>query len=380
MLIGLAVFVALIVVLALLLDPIATWGTRRGLNKLKGFKASFSDVAVSVFPPRYTISRLKIVDDPARDWSDPLFYADRMTTSVAWRRLLHGDLVFDHRIDAPKVAIIQRSRNAESDESGAGKAKKLPDLLNEAPAVKLDRIAIKDGEVLFVDLTRENRPRFWVHDIEFAAENIATRSALSEGRSTVISGRAVVQKSGKLTLFASADPFAKGLTFAGRAGLQGLRVEDLYDVIEPATKLQATDGTFDCFVEFAARNGALSGGVKPMLKNVEIAATSGNIFNRFKAWIADSTLELFSDDVPGRDAVATTIPIKGDVKNPQTQLLPTVLGVVRNGFVQGLQSGFAHLPPPTAEKKEGVIRQVKDALKKKEGPPEAQPVKNGGGK
>ena len=58
------------------------------------------------------------------------------------------------------------------------------------------------------------------------------------------------------------------------------------------------------------------------------------------------------------------IPLKGRVSDVHTQLVPTILGVVRNAFVEGLAGGFADLPPETAPKKEGVIKQTLKALKK----------------
>jgi len=49
--------------------------------------------------------------------------------------------------------------------------------------------------------------------------------------------------------------------------------------------------------------------------------------------------------------------------------------VVRNAFVEGITGGFSYLPPPAAEKKQGVLKQAKDALDKDAGPPKAQPAK-----
>jgi hypothetical protein len=85
-------------------------------------------------------------------------------------------------------------------------------------------------------------------------------------------------------------------------------------------------------------------------------------------------VDLLSDDNSGRDAIATVIPIRGNIKDPKAQLVPTVMGVVRNAFVIGLNGGFAGLPPKTAPEKEGVFKQTVQALKKDAGPPEAQPV------
>ena len=110
------------------------------------------------------------------------------------------------------------------------------------------------------------------------------------------------------------------------------------------------------FAEFKAAGGAITGGVKPVLKNVKVRPTEDDFGNKLKAWIADKGLRLFSDRVPDRNAVVTIIPIKGRLDDPDVQLWPTVLGVIRNAFVEGISSGFTHLPPPTADKPAGEVR------------------------
>ena len=157
--------------------------------------------------------------------------------------------------------------------------------------------------------------------------------------------------------------------------LRGWKLAELYDFEEPKAKLQTPKGTLDVFAEFKARDGAISGGVKPVLKNVEVKPTESTLSNRLKAWLADEGLHLFSDRVPGRNAVATVVPIEGRLDKPDVQLWPSVLGVVRNAFVEGLSAGYMRLPPPMAEQKQGVITQAGQAVKKNEGPPKAQPTK-----
>jgi hypothetical protein len=176
-----------------------------------------------------------------------------------------------------------------------------------------------------------------------------------------------------LTLFVSADTWTKGLTCAGRVAVKGFRTAELYDLIEAKTNLQAPEGSIDLFVEFQVRNGEITGGVRPVLKNVKIRPDDSGLGDRLKAWAADKALDLFADRVPDRNAVATTIPIKGRITDPQAQLLPTVMGIIRNAFVEGVTSSFARLPPPEAPKKEGVMSQIKHAITKKAGPPKAQP-------
>ena len=54
-----------------------------------------------------------------------------------------------------------------------------------------------------------------VHDIQAALENLASRRNLMYGKPVLVSGRAILQHTGKLDLFLTADPLDEKLTFAG---------------------------------------------------------------------------------------------------------------------------------------------------------------------
>jgi hypothetical protein len=376
-LIGLGVLVAVVVLVRVLLDPIATRVTRKGLDDLKGFRGDFERVHVTLFGPGYTITRLKLTEEPVPDDGKkaPIFYAERVHVGVAWRQLLHGRLVASARVVEPKISIIERGEKPKKEEP-----KRAPDLsrqLREVIPFELARLEIVRGELLYRDLTAPRHPEVWVHRLEAAAENLPTRAKLADGRPATLTASGEVGRSGALTLFVTADPFASPLEFGGRFELRGLRVAELHDFIAPKTQLQAPKGTLDLFAEFQSKDGRIRGGVKPVLKNVEVRQAEPGFFAKVKAWFADEAVETASDRVPGRNAVAGVVPIEGRLVEPDVQLWPAVFGVVRNAFVEGLSSGFAHLPPEKADEKQGVLTQAKEALEKDEGPPKAQPAEEG---
>lgn len=377
-LVTLGILVALIIVLRLILDPLANHKTRAALNKLDGFKGDFQRVHVTVFGPGYDITHLKLIAVPdgvdKDDVGDnpPLIYVDRLHVGIDWRALLHFKLQASLRLTDPKFTIAP----SKAPSSPNKKAPDLSDQLEKVTALKIDRIEIVGGEVLFHKKAGAHQQQLWLHHLELTAQNLATRPALAHGRPATVSAHGVLGRSGDLDLFVSADPFASPLSFAGQLSEKGLRASELYEFIEPQTHLQAGKGTIDVFAEFVSKDGMLSGGVKPVLKNIQVRPTEAGVWNRMKAWLADKAVRVASDRVPDRNAVATTVPLKGKLTDPDIQLWPTVLGVVRNAFVQGLASGFENLPPPTADKKEGKVEQAKNALKKDQGPPKAQPSRS----
>ncbi len=172
----------------------------------------------------------------------------------------------------------------------------------------------------------------------------------------------------------TADPLAKKLTFAGQGRLQGLRLAELGELIGSKSDVAPDRGTLDMSLRFRAEDGRLSGGIRPILKGAGMRASKPGLGPKLKSLIADASLNIFKDDVPGRKAVATTIPIEGRVDDPNLQLLPTILGVVRNAFVRGLSDSLQGLPPPKAKEKEGTVEQARRALTPGRGKlPRAQP-------
>jgi hypothetical protein len=364
----LAILVALLVVIRVVLDPIAAHYAKKALNDGEGFRGDFAGVHVSILPPAFEIRRLKIIEHPHGDWDNPMFYVEKARLSILWRALLRGHLVANTWADHLKTLL-----KTNEEKEGGKKAKRISEVLEEKLPVRVDRVDVHHGELLVARGTGDKAPEMWIHDAELVAENLATRKALMEGEPARLQLTGRVQRSGKLGAHFTMDPWAKGLTFDGKASLRDLDLRELWAFTSEKSDLQATQGTVDLFADVRARDGVLSGGVKPVLKNVEVKSSSHDLGKRIKAALADAAIHVVSNDEEGEHRVATVIPIKGTVSDPHAQLVPTVLGVIRNAFVEGLAGGFSDVPPPTAGKKEGVLKQAWKALKKGEGEPEAQP-------
>lgn len=274
------------------------------------------------------------------------------------------DVAASIKLVAPEIRIFHAAPPPETDQEKAAKVAKKDDKKNDSKppteiidlnqefrkvtALDVDHIDILDGQVAFIDISRAERPELWLHDLQLSAENLTTRLHLADGRPVLLTAAGTLGKSGKVSIFITAEPFEKGLTFSGRAAVVGLQTSELYRFIEPTTKLQAPEGTIDIFIEFDCRNGELNGGVKPVLKNVKIRPAKKNPFAVIEAWAVDVAVKIFSDRVQQRNAVATVIPIKGTLTGANVELWPAIFGVLRNAFVQGLTSGYAHLPPANA--------------------------------
>jgi hypothetical protein len=337
------VVVALLVAARVALTPFVESRLRHSLANMKGMRGTFSHLDLSILHLSFALHDVRVEKLSAAGKATPYFQAARAEIGLYWTQLAHGQLVGAAELDRPKISLVSSPRPGERQE--VGEAPQLGKKLQEIAPLRLDRFEVKDGEVLWIDAHVPERPRLWLHGIAGTLENFATRAALARGEPSVLAVSGTLQRTGQLSLFASADPLAKGLTFAGQGRLQGLRLDELGELLAATAGITPSRGSLDMELRFKCVDGHLTGGVRPILKNADVQQAKPGFENALKAFLADAAIKLLSDRVPGRNAVATTIPIQGEVQNPQAQTWPTVLGVVRNAFVTGLAESLANLPP-----------------------------------
>jgi hypothetical protein len=157
-----------LLVLAIGLQPYARKKTREALVGLDGARGDFRDVQVSLFPLRYTITRLKISEKDSL-LKQPSFYAERLAVTLRWGSLLHG--VFRGTVDGHRVKIVL-------EEPPPGPDQPLPPLSRIIPVrAVVDRAQLRDSEVLYAWVHKQGWPTLWVHDIEATADSGKTEAS-----------------------------------------------------------------------------------------------------------------------------------------------------------------------------------------------------------
>jgi hypothetical protein len=370
--------VVLAVAFALALQPLARYATRRALDSVEGYRGSFEDAHLTLIPLRYRVTKLKLEPE---DRSRPTLYAELAGAGLDWKWLLHGRLRLSASVWKGNLVLREAKGKAATED--------LPDLAGIVKKVlpgQLHRVQFRDSELTYVFRSNKSPqdkekqaaqgqptvPKLWIHDVEATVENLATRPDYTEG-ATTFAASATVNKSGKASVFATADPLAKAMTFAGQMSLKGMDLKDAWSLVDSKADLAFDKGTLDLLARFGCEKGQLTGAIQPVLKGAEVVPTKEDLLTKIKAWGANLGVDVLSDRVPGRNAVSTVVPIEGTLTDPKLQLWPTIFGVIRNAFIQGIAESFSHLPPPKAARPEGILEQANTATNVKAGLPKEQP-------
>ena len=333
-------------VIRLVADPLAAKATRRALAGMDEYLGTFERVHVTFFPPGSVIEGLKLVDKDAPRGQPPALYVERATSVAAWRQALRGDMVVNQRITGMK-ATFARPFNAQLVKRVEQLSRKVPDLLRQLPRARVERMELSDGELLFIDTSQPEKPRLWLHGLRAVTTNMVTRPDMDGGRplQSTLSGR--VQRSGRLWSQLSVPQGGSALTFDMRTALEGLALSELHGFLKARTDLHAPRGTLSTYARVDAERGRLSGWMRAAMDDVEIRPAKGKEdepADRLKAWLADKSVELLSDDDKGQEdggpgKLATTVPIRGRI-DPQRSLLASLGTVLQSSFSQALRQAM----------------------------------------
>jgi hypothetical protein len=335
-----AVLALLVVGIRLAADPLATGATRRVLAGLDDYQGTVRRVHVRFFPPGSTVDGLKLFERGARGDGAPLLYVEHAESRVAWRPLLHGVVEVGQRVAGMKMTLA-RPINRQSIERGERLVRSIPRLLRQWPRAKLDRMELSDGELLLIDTGEPGHPRLWLHDLSMVAENLVTRPPLAGRRPATAVMKGQVQRSGALATRVSFPQGGSALTFDVRMALEGLETAELHDLLAPRTDLQAPEGGMSTYASIQARDGTLSGWVRAILTGVEITPAHQGFADRVKAWLADKSVELFSDhdDRHGGERLDKTVPVRGRL-DPHRSVTSSLAEVMQRSMWEAVKQSL----------------------------------------
>ena len=318
---------AVLLVAAIALPPLARSKTREALSGIKGARGEFQDVQVSLFPLRYTVSRLKVFRKDAL-LDDPALYAERLSATLRWSRLLRG--VFAGNVDGERVKAVL-------EEPKPGSEAPLPSLreLIPVPAV-IEHAQLRDSQVVYAWVHKQGWPMVWAHDIEATLENLASRSELQQGP-TVVAARGLIGGKGTVWFTVTADPWAERLTFAGSAGAEGFDPSQLNAYFAPKQDIALTPGRYSMRMTFRSEAGRLVGSIDPHLDGSELKS-SGDPGSALKVFFGKIALALAGPTEGTRPS--GVIAVGDDLTDPKLQLAPRLEKVVENGFSLGLQESL----------------------------------------
>lgn len=300
----------------------------REIEALDGYGGSIQSVDVDLWRGAYRIHDLKIVKDGG-DIPVPFVAVKSADLSLEWRALFNGAVVAEIDLyDADlNFAVGRRGGEMQTGEGAEWAA-----FVDAISPLDINRLEIHGGKVAFKDFSTDPQVDIYIQDIDLRAENLKdvkgdNARLPSPLRVTGKSiGGGVLDADGKLNIIKDVPDFDLNIR------LRNAALPAINDYSRSVASVDFKRGVLNIFIEAAAKDGYMTGYIKPVAVDVEIVDVDQDKNPVNLLW--ESLVSIFAEIFENQpeDQIATRIELEGNINNPDTDSWSAIVGIFRNTF------------------------------------------------
>jgi hypothetical protein len=320
------------------------------LNEIPGYHGQVGSVSLDLWRGAYEIQNVKL-EKLNSDIPVPFFEAKTIDLMIEWREIIHGALVGQITLLEPKLNYVV-GPTAQSSQNQINSS--WQQSVEELFPLRINQLQIENGEVHFRDFHSTPKVNIFLDHLEATATNLKNTRERGENLFATIDAIGQPMKGASVQLHAKLDALARQPTFDLNGELHDMPLQDLNNLFMAYGGFEMSGGHLDVFTQLVARNGNITGYVKPILKNASVKIWSGHESNPVQ-YLWEPLVTLLSQMLKNwpHDQFATKIPISGTFDDPRLNSWAAVFGLIKNAWIQALHPGMEGVQkPPNAAKED----------------------------
>ena len=339
-----------LVILAVLLGvgrALMPWAVRdyvnRTLDRNQLYSGTIGPVRIHLWRWAYSIENIQI-SKTTGNVPVPFFSAKVVDFSVQWHNLIHGKVVAKVLMDEPQINFVDSPTAADS-QTGAGGPwlKMIQDLF----PFKINSAIVRNGSIHFRTFQAQTPVDVYMSQLQASIDNLTNIRDETTPLISTVQARALVKDQAKLDYKMTLDPFSYEPTFHMALRLLDLDVTKLNALSLAYGKFDFKGGYLDLVVETDAKEGQMTGYVKPLFRNLKVFSLSqdvkqDNVLQFFWQALIGAVTTVFKNQP--HNQFGTLVPFSGELsRSTSPDILATIGNVLRNAFIRAylprLQSG-----------------------------------------
>jgi hypothetical protein len=235
----------------------------------------------------------------------------------------------------PELNIVAGS---DQNQSQTGSGGPWLEMISDLFPFKINSAVIQDGSAHFRVYRSQKPVDVYLSHLNATIDDLGNIRDQTDPLVATVHATAMMMDQAKLDFKMTLDPSSYRPTFHLAARLLGLDVTKLNDLALIYGKFDFKRGWIDLVLEADAKEGQLSGYVKPLFRNLRVFSLAHDlqedtVFQFFWQALVGGTTTVFKNF--SSDQFGTLIPFTGDVSGTTTtDILATIGNVLRNAFVR----------------------------------------------
>ncbi|WP_181304621.1 DUF748 domain-containing protein [Rufibacter sp. XAAS-G3-1] len=336
--IGLTV-VALLLAFRIALPYIVKNYVNKTLDELPGYTGHVEDIDIALIRGAYQIDGLILREEKGNP-KYPFLSIPETDLSIEWKALFKGKLVGEVVMASPVLNMVAGASSGSQEDPTMDH---WTDVVKDLMPITINRFAVHNGKLAFMDFSASPDVKLDIHAMELVALNLANVEKVAKKlpSSVTVTGKSI--GGGTLKGKMQVNALKEIPDFDSDFQLTGVDLTSLNSFIKAYAKFDVERGKLDMYAELKSTDGKLDGYIKPFFEEVKVLnwkkdKKEGGVLSAVK----EAVIGIFAEAAENqkRDQIATHVPIKGDLSNPQTNGWKTFINVLKHAFINAFSKGI----------------------------------------
>ena len=325
----------LLVIIRIALPYVILHYANKTLSEMDGYRGRIQDIDLALIRGAYKIDSIYLHKvDTVTQKETPFLAASLIDLSLEWKSLFKGSVVGKITVENPLVRFEKEKVEPKDVQKDSSDFRKV---LDEFMPLEINRLELRDGRLQYVDNTSKPQVNISMTDVDVIALNLKNSYDSAAILPASINAKATIYE-GRLDLKMKLNPLAEVPTFDMNAEWKNTNLVKLNEFFQAYAKVDVNKGTFGLYTEVAAKEGAFTGYVKPLIEDIDVLGKEDREDNILrKAWegISGAVTEIFENQ--SEETFATKIPLQGEIEDPKANIWVAIVQILQNAFINALQ-------------------------------------------
>jgi hypothetical protein len=350
--------ILLLVLIRLLLPQLILAYANKQFRTIPGYTGNIRNVNLHLLSGYYQIEgvEFRLTKGPGPHPVN-VFSTTDIEFHLLWSELFKGHVVGSVMVNNPNASLFERMLVPQV-QAPKKPSKPVSSILRNFLPIRINEFGIRNGEFHFKNYIGSPEYDIYIKNVRLDISNITNSTKVSNTRYANAHLTGTVMKSGKLVIDAIVNPISKKPDFYVASQLINLNVEDMNTFTRAYAGFDFEKGTFSASTEITSTNNNFDGYVRSSFHDLKVFSwdkdvrkRGENISKAFWEAIVGTTSEILKNQK--KDVLATRIPIKGTIQNPQPDITATIVNVLRDAFIKAYLPKIEHsIPIPGQKEKE----------------------------
>jgi hypothetical protein len=329
----LLLFVAALVAARLALPDFLRWYVNRTIDQSQIYRGRIGDISVHLWRGAYTIHDIRL-NKATGNVPVPLYSAKQVDLSLDWDALLHRRLKGKIVMIEPELNFVD-GKTDEDSQTGVGGPWLA--IIKDLFPFRINKAIVHNGAIHLRTYQPKEPVDVYLSELEAHVDNLTNIDDSTEPLIATVDAKAMAMGHAKFEYEMKLDPSAYHPTYHLTTRLLGLDVTSINNLALAYGQFNFKRGRFDLVVEVDAKEGQMTGYVKPLFRNLQVFSLvrdvkEDNPVQLFWQALVGLTTEVFKNQ--SRDQFGTLIPFTGTTENNNADIMAAVGNLLRNAFVR----------------------------------------------